>query len=161
MEPILTDDEITTVLTAVGYKKKEQPNGTVALSPYVFSGAHVLVELALSKTLVLRNKINTKHGVVLEGQPTASLNHVSCDYTEMSVAFAQDMAVLQPLLDSQQLSINFRQINSSMLWNVAVMDKHDDLVFVKLNNRLGHTMHELIEHLRKVASEVTPNESFF
>lgn len=41
---VLTNDQITEIALNSGFKLKEQPDGTMALNPYVFDFARELIE---------------------------------------------------------------------------------------------------------------------
>ncbi|QXO10992.1 hypothetical protein pEaSNUABM54_00166 [Erwinia phage pEa_SNUABM_54] len=155
---ILSNHEVRVICLANGFKTKEQADGAMDLNPYVFSAANALVEAALAKTLVV-----SRPGIheVLKRSPSSVLTYG--DYNKPCAQYVEDFARLERLCDALQASIVSRQINSTKLWNVVVVDKHSAPLAGSLNVPLGVAMGSLTAEIGILVAEAqrVPNEPFF
>ena len=61
----MTNDDITRTALATGFKLKEQPDGTMALNPYVFDFARAIIDNELARVKALNDELmETLQGIV-------------------------------------------------------------------------------------------------
>jgi len=155
---ILSNHEVRVICLANGFKTKEQADGSTDLNAYVFSAANALVEAALAKTMVV-----SRPGIheVLKRSPSSVLTYN--DYNKPCAQYVEDFTRLERLCDALQASIVSRQINSTKLWNVVVVDKHSAPLAGSLNVPLGVAMGSLTAEVGALVAKAqrVPNEPFF
>ena len=95
-QPAVTDAEIERIALANGFKVKEQPNGTMALNPYVYAFARALIALPVQSATEALSDTDIRH-LWLTTQPTETESH--------SLVFAR--AVIAAALPVQPAKRNF------------------------------------------------------
>lgn len=143
MNDLLTRKEIRDICLENGFSVKPQPDGADDLNPYVYAAAHALIERALKSVLIVHQRSKT---AMLKLGPNSTLDIPQ--YETICSQYAIDFKTLESLMDKLQASLVQRQVNSTKLWNMSVVDKHGELIYGVTSQRLGPAMHNLIEGVK-------------
>lgn len=139
MKELLTHKEIREICSAHGYSVKPQSSGPDELDPRIYSIAEDLIEGALKAVLIVHQR-NKRSALKLDPSSTLDIPQ----YETFCPQYARDFQTLEVLMDKLQASLVQRQVNSTKLWNMSVVDKHGSLIYGVSSQRLGPAMHHLI-----------------